>query len=211
MQPIERFFRILFLLIKHMPPVSLWRLLMPVVFISSWTILNLFAVMPATAFVYSGVFAASVQVWARLPKAMRRGGPADGVKVATAISVLAVFFPVIALQFWVLDPDFSQRTLSFVYILVCLMNLWAICDDELAQLWAPIGASEKHLEEVRSHIFKLNILTAVLAIAINESLIAVAAPLGVRVSALAMLPIAMHYFFEATLRLSAPRVDQTKG
>ena len=81
-------------------------------------------------------------------------------------------------------------------------------DRDIMNRTVPVSKDSDVSFGFRRHLLKLYALVAILIIVTNESLLAVDAPLGTRVAVLSLLPMALHYFFETTLRLTCPPLNK---
>ncbi|WP_137703001.1 hypothetical protein [Marimonas lutisalis] len=196
---------VLWLLLRSIPPVSPGRLTMPVVFLSSWTVLRGLAFNETLAFVWAGVLAQFAQVWGVLPVSLwhqrrlfGRARPGGWYAISFALAAFGVQV------FWA-DPVVSQRFVTAYGGLYIAIMVWGISGDRVVlDRFAPVPDQSKVSQAFRRHLLKLYALVAFLVIVVNETLLAMAAPLAARVAVLARLPIALHVFFETALRLTAP-------
>ncbi len=208
MDPLRRFNTFLCLLVRNLPPVSTGRLLMPAVFLGTWTALRAFSAPEPVAFVWAAVLAQAAQAWGVLPNlAKHRVGkrPRD----LGAVTIAAILMPAaLSIQVWSADPLVTQRLLSTycaVYATVMALGIWG--DRDVLAHFVPVGRNSDVPLAFRQHLLKLYVLLAILLLALNEALIATDAPLGSRVIALSIAPIFLHYFFEIALRLSCPPLN----
>lgn len=209
MDPLRRFSLFLWHLLNHLPPISPGRLLMPVVFISSWTILQAVNTPEPIAFVWACVLAQAAQVWGVLPVTVWRQHHAFGRAGKATSWVVAVLLGILAFQIWWSDPWMSQRLVTIycaIYAATMALGVWG--DRDVMNRFVPISKDSDVPLVFRRHLLKLYALVAILVIATNEILLAVDAPLSSRVATLSLLPVALHYFFEITLRLTCPPLDE---
>lgn len=209
MNPLRRFSLFLWILLRHLPPISLGRLLMPAVFVSSWTILCAVGTPEPIAFVWAGVLAQAAHIWGVLPVAVWRQRHAFGRSRNAVCWAGAILFGFLAFQIWRSDPWVSQRLVSVYCALYAAMMAFGVWGDrDIMNRTVPVSKDSDVSFGFRRHLLKLYALVAILIIVTNESLLAVDAPLGTRVAVLSLLPMALHYFFETTLRLTCPPFDE---
>ena len=208
MRQLRYYSLLLWLLLRSIPPVSPGRLLMPAVFLSCWTVLSASGLGENLAFVASAVLAQLAQVWAGLPGAARREWLRHGSGSATR-SVGRIVFLVLAVQVWWAEPLITQRALTGICAVYVAVMCWgAFGDRGVLDAFARLGPGSGVSLVARKHLLRLYALTGFLVIAVNESLIAMAAPLGARVVALSLLPLVLHVFYEIALRLTWPFGDE---
>ena len=212
MNPLRRFSLFLWLLLSHLPPISPGRLLMPAVFLSSWTALQAANVQDSVAFVWAGVLAQAAQVWGNLPVTVWRQRHAFGrARTATnwAVAILICF---LAFQIWRSDPWLSQRLVSIycaLYAAIMAVGVWG--DRDVVSRFAPMPEDTDVPLEFRRHLLRLYALVAILVVVTNEALLALNTTLSARVVTLSLLPLALHYFFAITLFLTYPPLDDSDG
>ncbi|MDQ2091999.1 hypothetical protein [Marimonas arenosa] len=208
MSPFRRYSLLLWLLLRSIPPVSPGRLLMPAIFLSGWTLLRALEIAEARAFVWAAVLAQAVQVWAVLPISAWHQRRLFGRARRALFAAVAVCFTVLALQVWWADPVFSQRVVTVYCAFYVGAMLAGILGDQLfIDRFVPVSDPQAVPMITRRHLLKLYALVAFLVIVVNETLLAMTAPLGARVAVLALLPIALHIFYEIVLRLTLPLED----
>lgn len=209
MNLLRRYSLFLWLLLRSMRSISLGRLLMPAVFVSSWTTLCAVGTPDPIAFVWAGVLAQAAQIWGVLPVAVWRQRHAFGRSRSAVCWAVAILFGFLAFQIWWSDPWVSQRLVSVYcawYVAMMAFGVWG--DHDIMNRTVPVAKDSDVSFGFRRHLLKLYALVAILIIVTNESLMAVDAPLGTRVVVLTLLPMALHYFFEITLLLTCPPVDE---
>lgn len=208
MNPLQRFSMLLWLLLSHLPPVSTGRLLMPAVFLGGWTALRAAGTPEATAFVWAAVLAQAAQVWGTLPGTVRRQRRVFGQARQTFFRAMTIILGVLAFQIWYADPSVSQRIISTCCAAYAgLMVLGILGDTDILDRFAPVTDDTRVPMSFRHHLLMLYALVAIMVIAVNETLLVLDAPLSTRVATLSLLPVALHYFFEITLRLTCPPLE----
>lgn len=182
---------------------------MPAVFASSWTILCAVGTPEPIAFVWAGVLAQAAQMWGVMPVKVGRQRHVVGSARNTMCWTVAILLGFLAFQIWWSDPWVSQRLVTVYCALYAAMMAFGAWGDRLImKLTVPVSKDSDVSFGFRRHILKLYALVAILVIVTNESLLIVDAPLGARVAALSLLPIVLHYFFEITLRLTCPPINE---
>ncbi|MFD1158917.1 hypothetical protein [Roseovarius aestuarii] len=181
---------------------------MPAIFLSSWTVLRAVHVSESVAFVWAGVLAQAAQIWCTLPMTVQRQRLTfDRVRSATRWAV-AILICVLSFQIWWSDPWLSQRLVSIycgLYAAIMALGVWG--DRDALNRFAPASKDSGVPLDFRRHLLMLYALVAILAIATNETLMALDTTLGTRVVTLSILPIALHYFFVIALDLTHPPLD----
>ncbi len=208
MSPFYRWSLFVWILLRDLPPISPGRLLMPVVFLCSWTLLRALGAVEQVAFVWSAVFAQSVHVWSVLPVTVRRQHRVFGrVHGAVRVSVLMAI-ALLLLQVWWSEPWLTQRLLSVycaIYATVMALGVWG--DRFVLDGFVPVEDEATVPLAFRRHLLKLYALMGILVVVINETLMRADMALGASVVALSMLPLVLHYCFEIILRLTHPPLD----
>jgi hypothetical protein len=209
MRPLHRVSLYLWLLLRHLPPVSPGWLVMPVVFVSSWTVLLACHVPQPLAFVWAGVLAQAAQIWATLPVTIWRQRHTFGTARPAVPTAMVMILSVLALQIWWAGPVISQRMVSAycgLYVLFLASGLRG--DRDILNRFTPVDHDTQVPLAFRQHLLRLYILIAMLVLGINETLLAIDAPLGARVATFALMPVVLHYMFEIMLRLTCPPLDE---
>lgn len=184
---------------------------MPAVFLSTWTVLRVALHTPESiAFVWAVVIAQAVQLWAVMPLTVWRAQHTSGGSARkSVIWAVAIQYSSLVFQIWWSDPWMSQRLVSVyltLYATTMAFGVWG--DRDVMNRFVPVPKDADVPLAFRRHLLKLYALVAVLAIATNETLLAVNAPLNSRVVTLSLLPIVLHYFFVISLRLTYPPLDE---
>lgn len=207
MRHFRRYSILLWTLLRSIPPIRMEWLLASAVFLTVWTVFSFSGVDEKLAFVVSFVLAQMAQTWQGLPRAAqderRRLGSGNGTRNAGIVIYL-----LFAVQIWCAEPWLSQRFLTVACALHFVMlvngvrgNQWVL--DTFVAVRKPTDVTMI----ARKHYLKLRALLAFLAIVVNETLMLIDAPLAARVVALALLPIALHVFFQMALFLTWPFED----
>lgn len=205
MNPLRRFSLFLWFLLSHLPPVSPGRLLMPLIFLGSWTALQAVHVQDSSAFVWAGVLAQAAQIWSTLPVTVRRHRFTFGRAGYATNRAMAILLCFLSLQIWWSEPWLSQRLVSIccsLYATLMALGVWG--DSDIISRFAPVSKDSDAPLDFRRHLLKLCAMVAILVIATNETLMSLDTTLGTRVVTLSKLPIALHYFFAITLLLTHP-------
>ncbi len=184
---------------------------MPAVFLSTWTVLRVALHTPEPiGFVWAVVIAQAVQLWAVMPVVVWRAQHTSGGSVReTIIWVVVILYGFLAFQIWWSDRWMSQRLVSVyltLYATTMAFGVWG--DRVILNRFVPVSKDSDVPLAFRRHLLKLYAIVAILAIAANETLLAINTPLNSRVVTLSLLPIVLHYFFEVTLRLTYPPLDE---
>ena len=210
MDPLHRFSMLVWLLIRQLRPISPGRLLMPAVFLGSWTVLRAAHMPDPVAFVWAGVLAQAAQIWAVLPVTVWHLSHAYGRAHHGANWCMGILLAVLTFQIWCADPWISQRLVSvYCALYASLMALGVWGDSDVLNRYAPMSEDSDVPMHFRRHLLKLYALFAILVIAVNEALLAINAPISTRVIMLSLLPIVVHYLFTITLLLTSPHLDET--
>ncbi|WP_152563381.1 hypothetical protein [Ruegeria halocynthiae] len=197
MNPLRRFSLYLWILLSNLPPISVGRLLMPVIFLSSWTVLQAAQVSAPVAFVWAGVFAQAAQIWGALPVTTRRHHHTFDFTRSTASWALAIQICVLVIQVWWCEPWLSQKLVTIycaVYAAVMALGVWG--DRDILNRFAPASKDSDVSLEFRRHVLMLSALVVILVIVVNETLLVLNTTLATRVAALSVLPIVLHYFLQ---------------
>ncbi|MFX0542766.1 hypothetical protein ACEWPM_013650 [Roseovarius sp. S4756] len=199
----------IWLLLRHLPPVSAGRLLLPAVFITAWTALRLVGASDEVSFVWACVLAQAAHVWAVLPLTAWLQRRAFGPSVNTLILVLSAFLGSFAFQIGWCDPWMSQRVVTICCALyAAILALGLLSGGKTMDAIMPVCGQDPALLAFRLHLAKLKALIAILFLASNEALLAMDAALDARVTTLTLLPVALHYVFHIAARLTCPPLDE---
>ena len=170
MNQLRRLSLFLWLVLSHLPPISPGRLLMPAVFLSSWTVLRFLHFPEPAAFVWAGVLAQAAQLCSVLPVTVWRLRKAFGRARTGARWSVAFYFCVFAFQVWLSDPVISQRLVSIICgIYVMVMALGVKGDPAILNYFAPAANEMDVPLNFRRHLLKLYALMAMLVVASNAS------------------------------------------
>jgi len=201
----HRFTLYLWMLIKYSQPISPARLLMSFVFSGSWAGLKLSGVSWPVAFVWAAVCAQGVQIWLVLPLIVRRQREKSGsARVAVSV-VLAIWLCALGLQIWWSEPWLNQRVLSvYCTLYAVILVLGMKRDGDVMKHFAPSPNDREVSPEFRRHLLQLYVLTAVLVLVVNESLLVTGASLNLTVAILSLMPLILHYVFQMVFLLTAP-------
>ncbi|QGX99936.1 hypothetical protein EI983_17345 [Roseovarius faecimaris] len=203
---------ILWILLRSLPPVSWGRLLMPAVFVGSWTGLCALGLEQPAAFVWSAVLAQAAHLYAVLPVSAVRQRRLFGRARTAMWGAVLVCLGLFALQIWLLNPVVTHRLVSLYGALYLGVTLLGLCGDRVAlDRLVPVGAPSEVPLPFRHHLLRLYALTVFLVIVVNESLLIAHVPLGARVAILSVLPVVLHYLFEIMLRLTCPPLEDGPG
>lgn len=93
-----------------------------------------------------------------------------------------------------------------VYAFMLVLGLRG--DAEIFERFSPKSKTLELSDEFRRHVLKVRVLLILLAIMVNESLILTDAPLGLRVSVLALMPSVLHYFYWLAILLTMPPMQE---
>ncbi|MHA6268376.1 hypothetical protein ACXYMP_16065 [Aliiroseovarius sp. CAU 1755] len=209
MNPLRRLSLYLWLLLRHLPPVSPGRLLMPGVFIGSWTTFRMSGVSEPVAFVWAGVLAQATHLWAVLPVAVWRQRQAFGSAKSSVRWAVAFYLGTMAFQIWWCEPWMSQRLVSIYcagYAAMMALGVWG--DSDVLDRTVPVSKNTDMPLVFRCHLLMLYAFVAILVLATNETLLVIDATLSSRVVTISLLPIALHYFFHFGLLLTYPPLDK---
>lgn len=212
MRHLHRMSLYLWLLLRHLPPVLPGRLVMPVVFVSSWTGLLACQISAPLAFVWAGVLAQAAQIWAVLPVSVWLQRHTFGHARPAVSTAMVMILSVLALQVYWSDPVVSQRMVSAycgLYVLILVSGLRG--DRDVLNRFTPVSNDAQVPLVFRRHLLRLYVLVAMLVLGINETLLAIDAPLGARVATFALMPVVLHYLFAIMLRLTCPPLDEMKS
>ena len=208
MDPFRRFSIYLWLTLKSLPPVSWGRLLMPTTFILSWTILRATDLPENICFVWAAVIAQSTQLWIMLPVAFDREKTRLTASPWPLKLVLVLNLLTMLLQISLSDPLVTHRIITIFCVGYCVTMLTGILGDrDVLDKFARVATNSNVSLGFRRHYLKLGALTTFLVLVVNEALVALNLDLSVRVATLALLPIALHYFFDIAMRLTHPPID----
>ena len=202
----------IWVLLKSLPQISVGRLLMPAIFIFSWTVFRTAGAADTVSFVWAIVLAQAAQVWFALPMTALRQRQTYGNNGRSLNWVLATVVVLMFLQIWWSEPWFSQRLASIscaLFAFVMLLGVWG--DRDVIDQFAPVSTNSNISRAFRIHLLKLYVLVPILFIATNETLVAIDATLSARVAVLSLLPIALHYFFEIAIRLICPSFEDSEN
>lgn len=196
-------------LFSNLPPVSWGRLIMPLAFIGSWTLLRGFSFAPPIAFVWSAVFAQFVQIWVVLPVTVRRHRSVFGRASQATSWATCMIIGLLGIQVWWLDPMVTHRLVSFCCVSYAMLMWWGVKGDTMVRdRFVPVRQGRDLPEIFRTHLLKLYALMSVLVLAINETLVATETAFHIRVVVLSIAPICLHYTFYVLLRQTCPRLDE---
>ena len=199
----------LWLLLSGLPPISIGTLLRPTIFASSWMILCAVGTPVAIAFVWALVLAQAIQIWVSIPRSVWQLRQSTGSTRNSIWAAMVISLASIAFQIWYSEPWLSQRVISiYCAVYAALVAIAASGDEKMVACVSPEAKNSDVSMVFQLHLFKLNAVVAILALAINESLLAAQPPISTRVAVLSVLPIALHYFYHIALRLTCPPLDK---
>lgn len=182
---------------------------MPGVFVVGWMTFNAIGWPEEPAFVWAGVLAQASHLWAVIPVSVFRQLHAFGRAKQAVTWAVAISFGVLVFQIWWCEPWMSQRVISvYCAFYAASMVLGVLGDRDVVNRTVLVSKSADVPLVFRRHLLKLYTLVAILIIATNETLLAVDTALSSRVAILSLLPVVLHYFFEITLRLTYPPLDE---
>lgn len=178
--------------LRHLPPLSAQQLIWPVSLVGAWSAFLTAGAPASAAFVWAGVVAQSICHAQAMGTKVDRMNSIGGA--GHRLMQLLVILPLClaALQFWGFAPWFSQRILSGFILMLIALKLAALLSGDLSLTGRSPPKTPLH-ERFDRHVVQVQILVAVLAIAINEGMIVAATPLNGRIVVLALLPLAAHY------------------
>ena len=195
-----------------MPAPSLGRLLIPVLFAASWTVFKAVGLPDSEAFVWAAVLAQAAHLWAVLPVTVWRQRHVFGHARHAVGWAVAASFAVLSIQVWWSEPWLCQRLVSIYcgcYAMKMGFGIWG--NRDVLNHTVPVSDEARVSPTFRRHLLKLNTLVAILIIATNETLLAIEAPLNISVLTLSLLPVALHYLYQVTLRLTAPPLYESES
>lgn len=181
---------------------------MPAVLVLVWTVLGLFGMSDARAFVFAIVLAQFAHLWSVLPRVLSPRVDETRRSVRHVTFLYVVLFALIALQVWQLNPKFSQRLISGMLLFNGAGMAWAAAGDRtIIDGVMPMKPGGRQFTTFRQHFAQVTVLVTLLAIAANEALIIFDAALNVRVGVLALLQLVLFYVFHIVLRLTVQDAD----